>query len=380
MKVRKILILIVISFLLTGCWDYVGLDEITIVSGIAIDKDEKDDKYNLSFEFISLPDSSKEKTIKTKIIEVSGSTIFDAIRNAKKKVMNKLYFANAQVIIVSEEIAKEDGLKAVINFFLRDAEIRETINLIVSKEGKAKDLLDGNTIDNQSIAFEMKKIIDMDSNVTSATKKIQLYEVFNELQIPGETLALPVFHNVKNDKEKVIEAYGTAVFKKDKLIGTLNASESKYYSAINDCLKGGILAVKLASKGKESDIFNISLEIAKNDTKKTYTYKQNKFKFTITTNTTVYLGEYNYQNRELNEKDISKIERTAENEVKKGINKLIKKAKEEFENDIFDFGNLVYNGNPRLWDKVKKDWSKTFIEADVDIKSTVKIINTSFIK
>ena len=49
----------------------------------------------------------------------------------------KLYWSHATVIILSKEIASE-GILKVIDFYNRDAEAREDIHLVISKEATAK--------------------------------------------------------------------------------------------------------------------------------------------------------------------------------------------------------------------------------------------------
>jgi spore germination protein KC len=375
MKIIKIVILVIMIFFLTGCWDYIGIDEITVVMGLSVDKNKDNSKYELAFEYVDLSESSKNKGIATKIIESSGSTVFDAIRNAKKRVKSKLYFDQAQSIIVSKEIAKEDGLNEVIDYFFRDTEFRETIKLIISDEEKAKDLLKAKSIDNPSTGHEIQEIIDNDNNIVSATKRIMLFELYNTLQNESESISTPSFHLVENDGKKVIETKGTIVYKKDKAIGELNAFESKFYLFIDNSIKGGLLPLKY-----KSDNYNITLEIAENNTTNSYTHDGDKFKFTIKTNTRVYLAEYENKPHDLTEKELSSIENEAEKMIEKNIKKLIDNAKKEYKHDIFSLGNLIANKEAKLWNKVKKKWDKLFLKSDIKVESKVMIENTAMSK
>jgi spore germination protein KC len=371
----KILILILMVFLLSGCWDYVGLNKITTVLGIAIDKNEKDNKYELTFEYVNLAASAKTKSIDTKIIEAKGSTVFEALRNAKKRVRNKLYLPQAQVIIINNKVAKEDGIYNILNFFFRDVEIRETINVIISDEKNAKDILKVKNIDSTATSYEIQEIVVNDNNVTSSTKGNMLYEIYNTLNNKSESLALPLFHIIKNANKKAIETNGIAIFKKDKVIGNLNAFDSKYYLFIDDSIKGGIIPIKYKNKD-----YNVSLEIDKNVTRKTYKKDDNKFKFMININTSMYLAEYQDQTHDLTQKDLDGIKKEGEKTIKKNIEKLIKKAKKTYKHDIFSLGNLVANKDAKLWSKVKKKWDKLFLDADIDVKVNVEITSSEMVK
>jgi len=375
-KISKSIVLILSVFLLTGCWDYVGLNEMTIVTGMAIDMDEVKNKYKLSFEIVDLGESSKEKTVKTEIIESVGDTIFDAVRNAKKRVMSKLYFGNTQVIVISNQIAKKYGISSITNWFLRDAELRETSDFVISQEDTAKEILTQSVVDYSITSYEIKKIVRNDNAVTSSTKGTKIYQIFNTLKDNGCSLVLPLFHTVKNEKVTTLETSGIATFNKDKLIGYLNAIEAKYFLFIDNSVDGGILALDSNDDG----IDDISLEIAESSASKTYSYSKDKFKFSIVTNTNVYLAEYANQSKPLDEKKINSIQKEAEMMIEKNIKKIIKKAKDEFKTDIFSLGHVVFKNDPKLWKKEKKNWDTLFIDSDIDVKSTVKILNTAFIK
>lgn len=374
----KKLFLIGVVLSLTGCWDYVGLNNITIVTGISIDKDKKTDKYDLSFEFVDLGESAKDKTIGTKIIDTTGDTIFDAVRNAKKKVMNKLYFSNAEVIVVSEDIAKKDGINSIINWFIRDAEVRETTNIIISKEKKAKDILGEKVVDSSGVSFEIKKIVESDNSVTASTTDMPLYKIYNLIECKTRSLALPLFSNVENDNHKTAAADGIALFKADKMIGTLNSEESKYYLFIENSIEGGLLTLNY--KNKENTAGNVTLEIANNTTMESYTYKDNKLKILLKPKVEVYLAEYDEQSKKLDDKTIDAIQKKAESDLKKNMLKLISKAKKEYKHDIFSFGDMVYKRDAKLWDKLKSKWDKVFIASDVEINPTVEIVNSALLK
>ncbi|MDD2377596.1 MAG: Ger(x)C family spore germination protein [Bacilli bacterium] len=371
-KILKFIIILLLTSLLTGCWNYVGVDEITIVTGIAIDKNKETDEYIVSYEIISLSESSKQQELtQTSFIESSGVTLFDAFRNSKKRAMNKLYFSDAQAIIISKEVAKKDGINSIIDVFIRDGEIRETINLAISAEETAKELFLDKGIDTNIVGFELKKIITSDNRVTSSTKNVELFKTFNLLKGEGNSLALPLFHTVKNKDEKTVEIDGIAIFDKDKLIGNLNPEESKMYLFINNEVDGGVIPIDANNDGK----YDSSLEISKNRTSRQWSYKDKKIKFKIKILTDVYLSEYN--NVEVNPKKISNIEKKAEKVLVDNMDKLISKAKTEFKIDIFGFGNLVYKKDNQLWKKIKKDWNKLFSESEIEVETDVRILNTA---
>ncbi|MDD3304894.1 MAG: Ger(x)C family spore germination protein [Bacilli bacterium] len=372
----KYLVLIFTVFLMTGCWDYVGVDNISIVTGMAIDKDDKTNNYKAAFEVVNIDVSNKIEVVKTEIVETMGKTLFDTSRNAKKRLMNKLYFGDMEVVIIDKKIAEKDGIDTILNWFLRDTEIRGTLNFVISEEKTAMEILNNNALNHPIVGLLIKEILKNDNEVTSSTIYQPLYRAYNNLHDNGCSLAFPIFRIVENDGKETLESNGIAVFKKDKMIGQFQSNESKYYLFISNNVNGGLLTFD----SNKDNIDDITLEISGNNTSKKYSYEDGKFKFLITTNTVVHLSEADEYHANISVKKIKELEKQAEQLIEKNIQKIIKKAKSEYKVDVFSLGSVVYKNNPKLWKKVKNDWEKKFLETEIEVKSDVDIINTGFFK
>lgn len=377
-KIICIILVLLFIFPFAGCWNYRGLSDMTIVAGIAIDKNPENNNYMLTFEIIDLSGAtSSEGSIQSKLVESEGKTYFDAARNAKKRMLNKLYFGNTQVIVVSNEIAKKDGLNTIVDWFLRDSECRETISVVISQQKTAKEILTTSEGNSPIVSYDIEKILDADNDVTSSAIVVQTYNAFDTLKREGISLTLPMFHCVINDEEKTSELNGSAIFKNDKMIGSLSPTESKYFLFVNDMVKGGILPISY----KENEPEDISLEISENKTIKKYSYNDGKLKMNVKTNTNVFIAEFNEVNHDLLKKDeITYITNRAQDKLKKDIIDVIKKVQSQYDSDIFGFGNTLYKENPKLWSQLKNDWDEIFKTLEVDVECKINIINTAYVK
>ncbi len=375
-KIVCVLLILTLLFPLGGCWSYHSLNEITIIAGAGVDVDPSSGDYLLTCEVIDLSASTKEGGIKSKIVESRGETIFDAVRNAKKRLVNKMYWGNAQVLVIGNQLAKQGDIKKVIDWFISDAECRETIGIIVSQEKAAKDILTIEGLDNNVVAYEIKKIIDNDQSDTASLNSVQLFHAFNDLRSPGISLAIPAFHTVINNGKPAVEANGMAVFKGEKMLGYLTPDESKYFLFCINGVHGGVLTVSSGGQGKK----DVSLEVLKSATKTSYSYTQGKVKMTIQTETEVSLDEMKSDTDLLDEKEISKIEKNTEDMLKNQILNVIKKVQNEYDSDIFEFGNLIYKKDPKLWAQLEPQWDDLFRTLQVEVTPKVNIMNTSFLK
>lgn len=374
-KIIAVILIICICVSFCGCWDYVGLNQIGIVLGVAIDKN--DDSYKLTLEIIDLKKSSKDAGVKPQYIECEGSTLIEAVRNSKSRSATKMFWGQIAILIISEQVAKEEYLLDILNLFIRDAEPRETIHLLISKEKTAKDLLKAKGLTNPLNSLEIVEIIRRDHEVTSKTGDIQLYQAFGILLMQGKEAVLPAFHVIKNDDETTSESDGVAVFKKGKMIGYLSPEDTFFYLYVVNEIKGGIFSVKL-DKDKEN---KTAFEINGSKTKMDYEYdeKKDKFKIVLEIETNVFIAESSLMQEPYNEKEIEKIQKEVGEYLKQNIAYVIKKVQTEYDCDIFGFGNLIYRKKPKLWDKVSKDWDKYFKEIEVEIKANVQIKNTAFV-
>ncbi|HHU05785.1 MAG TPA: Ger(x)C family spore germination protein [Clostridiales bacterium] len=374
-KIASSLLILLLLIPLSGCWDYRGLDELTIVTGVAIDKKPEEDIYQLTYEIVDLIEPIKEKGPNRKLIESEGKTIFEAVRNAKRRVSNKLYFGHSELIIICEEIARNEDLNVVLDFFIRDSECRETINVVVSQEKTARDIIASEGIGHTVISNEILEILEDDKKITSSILSVELYRLFNIMGAEGKELALPAFHIVQNDGKPTAETNGTAVFKDNKLVGFLSPEESKYFLFIVNEIEGGIFTV--ASSGQRPDI---SFEIYNNDTNLSFEYKDEKLKIKIKTTTVVFLGEFMRQFAPLDEKELNALEETAEKELEDKIRNVVKKLQTEFGSDIFGFGNMIYKKDFRLWRQLKDNWDEHFKSLDLEVEADIRIMNTATIK
>jgi len=112
-KLYFLLIAFFSLFLMTGCWDYVEINKIDIVVGVAIDKDLETNLYHLTAELVDIGGSGKESKLMPKRVEGTGRTMFEAIRNMIKVSGKRLYWSHAKVVVISQDVAK-DGIYPII--------------------------------------------------------------------------------------------------------------------------------------------------------------------------------------------------------------------------------------------------------------------------
>ena len=376
-KITFIITFIIITISLTGCAGYEELNNLSIVTAVAFDK--TDDNYELSFLIANSPKaqtSAKEGEAKTTVYEGKGKTIAEASKNIEQIVPKKIYLGHINVVIISEDIAK-DGFLKIADWLLRNPQTRKKFYLLQAKDEKAKNILKIvsplESFPSQSIAT----LIESNAETKSIATSITYSNFISQILEKGYDPVLPTITikgNVKDgSNEKNLEttepetylALGPlAIYKKDKLEGFSTEKESW---AIN-VLKNEAKEVNYNVKYQNQDI-SIETSSLKSKIK---IIDINNIEITISGKGDIYNinNKINIQNY----KEINKIEKAWSNSLKKDLLKVIKKVQTKYKADIFGFGNLIYKNNPKTWEKLEKEWnSKYFPNLNIKIKTNLKI-------
>lgn len=376
-RAARVLAGILLTGLLGGCWDYRGLNELTLVAGMSIDIDEDTGLLQLNFEVIDLTIPIEQEAMKTFLLQSEGENIFDAIRDAKRKISNKLYFGETNLVIISKEVVETHGVFSVVEWFLRDNETRENMYIAMAQTEKAKDILNLKLRENSIVSYDLSEIIKEDSKDTASTMKSEIYEVYNTLKQEGISLVLPALAGQKKNDDRIVPAVnGVIVFRDGKIVGELTPEETKFFLYATNHVEGGLLSFSSSGSGKK----DVVLEIEKNKTKRSFECNDGAITVRIETETEAYVGEVMREADLLEQETYKAFKAAAEEELKTEIEKVVKKVQKEYKTDIFGFGRMIRKKDLGLWKEIGKDWDEIFPEAEIEVSCKISLLNTAHIK
>jgi len=374
-KTIAFLLVIIMSFSMTGCWDYIGLNQITIVAGLTIDWNDETQKYEMTFETIDLSKPIKEKGLLRKVITAEGKTLIDTGENTSKIPLNRFIYANTPIIVISKEIA-EKGLRNIINLLAKDDEMRETLQLIISEEDKASEILTLDEKNEMVLSYKIYSTILNSQLIRGDSINTPLFQAFNALNGEGESLVLPNVSVQENNGILTPVIEGISLFDNDKLIGSLSADETINYNIIKNSFQLGVMNYNL----NETPEYDVALEVTKSNTELSYSYENNKFKVKIKNEIHTIIGDMNLEIDVLDKKQMDELIKKCEQINKERIEKLLEKAQKEYKTDIFGFGNLVYRKDPKLWKELKPEWNNIFENMEFEVDTKINIVNTNHTK
>lgn len=184
-------ILILMTLSLEGCWNNRNITDLGIITALGIDRADNGN-FELTFQIISPSSqggsqsgssSGSSQSGSSSTIEISseGTTIFDAARNIIPKLSKKAYYSQIQLLVISDEVAK-DGLDKIWDFFERDHEVSRLFRVIVVKTGTAKSIIEATAPVDPIGAVEISDSIDNTS--LGKNVKIQAFKVSELLSEP----------------------------------------------------------------------------------------------------------------------------------------------------------------------------------------------------
>ena len=365
LKIIIVFLLIINMSLFTGCWDYREVDHLAIVSGIAVDKSTDGKNYLVSFEVIKIASGGNDSETTTELIKYEGKTIFEAARNAIVSTSKKLYFSHAKVLIISSEVAK-DGTVNVIDFFTRQVETRRDIGVYISKGKNAYDILEQKNPLSDILSLSLDEM-QASGIALAKSPTVVLWNYISDLSSEGICAVLPTISiNTQNDKP-VPQINGTAIFKKDKLIGYLNGDETNTMLYIQKKSPKGLVVI---------ENLKISMEIKKNKIEIKPKVTNGKVLMHISIKMEVEIGENGSSVEYTKENNRIILEENVANLLRSNIMNLVKKVQNDYNSDIFGFGETIKKEMPNEWRKMSNDWDNLFKQVDVEVEADIKIENT----
>lgn len=395
MKRKGILLCVLMNFIIlfTGCWNARELTSLSIATAISIDKSK--DGYLVAIQLMNPREVAGETPI-TRVgvttYKMTGKNVFEAIRKLTKETPRKIYFSHLQLLVLGEELAK-DGIGKVLDFFSRDHELRTDFPILIAKNIEAEKVLNILTPMERIPATKIHTSVERSEKAWGSSKTIKIDELISNLVSEGKNPVLTgivikgdsqIGSDLKNlEKAKPptsMKLTNIAIFKKDKLIGWLNESESIVYNYIMDNLKSTLVTLSCEDEG------NLGIEIIKTKAKIKGKVENEKPEIEIKIQVEGNVAEVGCKMDLSKANNIYKLEEQLEKKIKRDMETVVEKVQKDFKSDIFGFGEVIRRADPKTWKELKNNWDTTeFVDLPVDIQVTAKIprlgtVSKSFLK
>ncbi|WP_108672055.1 Ger(x)C family spore germination protein [Peribacillus acanthi] len=363
------LLLFMLLLVLAGCWSSTPIEDLNFIAGSSLDK-AKDGRLKSTLQYVVPQAIGKgNEGITPQKPYVNVSEIGDALEpigwETTLKKEGKIFGSHQKTVVIGEALAREVNLRQLTDLYYRDIDIRGSTMILVAK-GRADQTLESN----ENNIIPALKIVEIATQqlTTRMLSQTTLTSVWGKMN-SGSSFLLQEIQSTKGE----VEFSGAAIIngKDNLMIGSFNKEDLEGITWITGEGKGG--AVKAYEKETDKPTY-VQIENMKSKIKPKV--EDEKISFDVTIEAEGRIAEYwnPYLKPAFKNKNVKKMEKVAEQEVKRLVENVTKKMQDEYKVEVAGFGNQLRIEHPKLWEKVKKDWDQKFstIPVDYHVNLTIK--------
>ncbi|WNS78949.1 Ger(x)C family spore germination protein [Domibacillus sp. DTU_2020_1001157_1_SI_ALB_TIR_016] len=377
-----------LSVFTSGCWSERQLTDIALVAAVGIDRTE-DGQYEASYQFFNpgnvaggLQGGGGGQSPPVAVYTATGDTIMEVHGNMSRKVSREPYYSHTNLVVVSEEIAKTEGIAPVLEAFDRGSQFRVTTSVVIARHVKAKELITTLTALDKVPSQKIMQTLESTEKALGENINIDLEEIITALVSPGREPMVSGF-TIKGDPKAgtkqeslqstempaAVEADGNAIFKNGKLVGWIQGTDARGALWVLDRIQSTTITTPWAGQ-KDA----ISYRVVRQKTNVSADMKEGKPHISVHVHMEGDIGEVIEPVNLTDPKTLEKIEDNISKQVKSEIETSIRHTKKK-KADIFAFGDVFHRAEPKEWKKIEKKWEDEIfpnLAVDVSVESYVR--------
>lgn len=386
----RIVCALLILSLISGCWSSREVEDLSLYVGLGIDvgKETQFEK-NISEQGGHYP---KEENV-TATVQIApgkssgqqseqggspssgkssysnerltGDSLLQIFRQFALRRDHPLIGHHLKVIVISKDISKKYGLDQLLDFVLRDNDIRPNCLVLVSHH-RAVDVLTSRD-PSRIPAFYLTEIPNNSSVSNKILDPVSLAKLNAQMQSGSSFLLQNVLNAEGEDKFS-----GGSIFagKTKKFLGELNQTDLEALSWIIAKKPGGL--IKTYSK----EGFTVLYEIKKRTTKIIPKVVGNDISFHVKAESEGWLMEdWRSPEKEEDGAYLKELEKDFAKIVDQQIDQMLYKLQHTYKADVAGFRDSIRIHYPKTWKKVKDNWDEVFATVPITYEIKTSIIN-----
>ena len=193
---KKIIIIICI-FILSGCSDYVEINDLGLITGISIDY--KDNLYELTTQIIE-----NDKESKIIVLNSKSNSIDEAISEISKLTNKELFISHLKVLILSERLIESN--KNYYDYFLRSSKSKLNFYTYIVPNDEISDIFKIYS-DKNSSSIYLDKMMDFNQNIFSSSTPLKFIDMVHDKYEYGINIVYPTITIKRNNNEKTSKTF-----------------------------------------------------------------------------------------------------------------------------------------------------------------------------
>lgn len=370
-------------FMMSGCWDLKEINSSVIASAVGIDLAGT---RNIKFTTQLIQPSTPSESGKSQSQPVTVTAVDSSVAMAARRVMLSLSlvpeWAHVKTFLLGERLTRRD-LSLCIDFLTRNRNIRPDTNLMVCINNSPEEILKSQLPESTNLGSGLNDMLPESESLLGYYVPITIEEFTYRLSTPGIEPAVPQIRLIANNNasvsspnpEPIPVLQGMAVFKRNKMVGSLNEYESRGYRWLNSTTKqGGFFNIKSPAKSNEL----IGLEIIDFSSKVKPQISGDNIKIDIEVKANLGFYEEDGTGELLTPNMTKKLEQAAALEIKRQITACINRS-QALNSDIWGWGQDIRINEPKEWKRLYPNWSNIYpsVASNIQVKAQISRSNLS---
>lgn len=359
-------VFVIVTLLLTGCWDLREPNQLSFVMGSGWDVSE-DGKIRLSVQVPVLKNSSGQGAGGSTqgkpytVVAASGKNVSDAALHIQEKLSRALFPGHRIALFISEETAKRDFTEW-LDELIRNPDSNMRVSLYVVQGMSSEHFLEN------EYAMERFSTVYAARTTRIAGLNINIFDLQKDKNNPSKCFLLPIISTYSKGSEDQLEFQDIAVFSQDaKMSYSLKGEEA----SLALWMAGKIRHIPL-TLSLQKDEGTISLDLQKIKRKIKVKPVGNQIIVSVKLSGTGLVRENNTKMYLLSPAVKERISKELASITQAQVMKMIKNVQKK-KTDIFGIGNQIAWKHPAKWKTIRGSWPDTFakLEINVDVSLTI---------
>ncbi|QUL52526.1 Ger(x)C family spore germination protein [Paenibacillus tritici] len=388
--------LLLVSLLLSGCWERKELNELAFVLALGLDKAENG--YNVTMQVV-IPSSISSQNaggtggsgVPVVVYNFTVPTVYESLRKFNLISSRSPYLGHIRVLVIGEELARE-GVGETLDVIKRSREPRMDFYVMVARKTTAENVLKVLTPLDRLPATKLFSSLDKSYRISSKTVAVTLDQFIEDLLLQGESPVLtgvevegdPEAGSEKSNVEQTdprtkLHYESVAVFRKDKLVGWIDDNLTVGFNYVTDNV------TKNTGHFKDETGSLIIIEALTSATSRKVKFIDGEPHIFLSVETLSNVEEVEGADKLDTEAKIRSLEEKTEARTVKRMKDAVEGISKQFNVDIFGFGQSIYRKSPKAWERLKEQKGEDYLrtlpihyEASVTI-NRIGTIDNSFL-
>ncbi|OXS53052.1 hypothetical protein B1A99_31315 [Cohnella sp. CIP 111063] len=373
-RVASLVLGLTAGLMLAGCWSSKEIDQLSVLIGVALDRNESknaasEGRLEVTIQTLttgasSLNSQGQGQTTSKPYINMiaTGNSVYEAIREMSLRTDKPPIGHHLKAIVVSADLAKHNSLENLLDFFMRDNDIRPG-SLVFVSSGQANRVFELKRSE-EIPSFHMAGITENRYRTSKILPPTTLGKIKGEIK-GGSSMLLP--NIIVRDGKLKLSGAGVIRGKTKKLVGLLSEEEVLGVVWATGSGKGGVMsAVDPATK--RPLVYEVN---SMHSTIRSFV-SGDRVSFNVSIRSIGRMMEnWSKPEESSNQQFLDDQTKLFERKILDLVEQTIEKVQRQYKTDVLGFGDRLRIEHPRAWERLKANWDERFAEAD--IRTDVKI-------